>query len=139
MICTCWSNNITRLQVLSILGRHSVHRVPVLSRETGKITKLITQSAVVKWFAHVWTCIILPSQHSCSFGVQDAAALAVLKESTVESSGVGLKSVITASSDAPIIQALELMLRNHLNGVCLGIPARILRCSSQYLIAGCAG
>jgi hypothetical protein len=35
------------------LGQKAVHRVPVIDRATGKVTKLITQSAVVKFLAQV--------------------------------------------------------------------------------------
>ena len=40
-------------QVLELLAHRGVHRVPVLDRASGKITKLITQSAITKWLAHV--------------------------------------------------------------------------------------
>ena len=40
-------------QVLELLGHRGVHRVPIIDRASGRIVKLITQSAVSKWLVAV--------------------------------------------------------------------------------------
>ena len=52
-------------QVLELLAHRGVHRVPVVDRATGRITKLITQSAITKWLAHVRGCCHPPPPTRC--------------------------------------------------------------------------
>ncbi len=83
-----------------MLAHKGVHRVPVIDRETGRITKLITQSAVTKWLT------------------QHAEAMSVFGTETVGHSGMGLCNVLTLSTEAPVLRALELLASSKLSGVC---------------------
>jgi len=87
------------LDVLSLLAHRGVHRVPVIDRTSGCITKLITQSAVTKWFT------------------RHPEALAVFGDETVGHSSMGLCNVLTISSESPAIRALELLASSKLSGI----------------------
>ena len=100
-------------QVLELLAHRGVHRVPVLDRATGRITKLITQSAITKWLAHV--CAAL--RHSPPHPLQNPSSLDVLHADSVSETKLGLCDVLTVSSDAPAIRALELLVKSKLSGV----------------------
>eukprot|EP00042_Codosiga_hollandica_P034177 m.237970 g.237970 ORF g.237970 m.237970 type:complete len:318 (-) comp54343_c1_seq1:398-1351(-) len=87
------------LEVLEILGRHAVHRVPVVDRASGRVTRLITQSAVVKYLA------------------KNLNELQPLSENTVASTSLGLKTVFSVACDAPVLQAFETLVANKITGV----------------------
>eukprot|EP00042_Codosiga_hollandica_P034180 m.238002 g.238002 ORF g.238002 m.238002 type:complete len:323 (-) comp54343_c1_seq4:158-1126(-) len=89
------------LEVLEILGRHAVHRVPVVDRASGRVTRLITQSAVVKYLA------------------KNLNELQPLSENTVASTSLGLKTVFSVACDAPVLQAFETLVANKITGVAL--------------------
>jgi CBS domain-containing protein len=94
--------------VLTLLAHKGVHRVPVVDRETGRITKLITQSAVTKWL------------------IKHPEAVSVLGDETVGHSSMGLCNVLTLNSEAPAVRALEILASSKLSGVCHSVLILLL-------------
>lgn len=45
------------------------------------------------------------------------ALIESLTKATVESSGIGIKHVVSVASDAPVLAALRLLHKHHLTGV----------------------
>lgn len=91
--------NASLLDVLEILGIKGVKRVAVQDAVSGRITKLITQSSIVKF--------ILSHEN----------ALSPLGEDTIEHAGLGIKNVKCVSLTAPAIRAFEIMEAKHFSSI----------------------
>ncbi|KAL6069800.1 hypothetical protein QOT17_007372 [Balamuthia mandrillaris] len=87
------------LQVLEILGKKRVHRVPIVNEE-GKVVNIVTQSAVVDHLA----------KHMSALG---PIVNTPLKELGV----VGKKKVITVSIDSRTIDAYKLMHQHKISAI----------------------
>lgn len=84
--------------MIELLAKHNVHRVPVIDHQ-GRVTNLITQSALVAYLA----------AHLDKLGN--------IREQTVGALTLGHKSVVTASVNLRAIDAFKIMTQHGVSGV----------------------
>ncbi|EGD81208.1 hypothetical protein PTSG_11243 [Salpingoeca rosetta] len=91
--------NASLLDVIEILGIKGVKRVAVQDAVSGRITKLITQSSIVKYI------------------LTHDGSLSPLGDTTLEEAGLGLKTVKTVSLTSPAVRAFEIMETHHISSI----------------------
>lgn len=99
----CPVNRSTSLKEIIALLATKARRIPVIDKKTGKVCKIITQSAVVHELY----------RHIVASGERAPKEL----HETPKTTGIGTKNVITINENEPAIKAFDLMLENNISAI----------------------
>jgi len=133
------------LSVLQRLAQSStgaqVHRVPVVDASSGRITKIVSQSAAIRFLCAVRELVwgvganhfLHLSLLSCLWNLgclyQHMDGLGAVADATLESLGLAHKHVVTVQASEPCLKAFTLMAKHSLSGLGIVSEEGALICS----------